>query len=195
MSNHGANHGAPDATETTEPTDNSRSPQTSRSGNHAGNHGNHGAGNHVPPPLYKGGNVNCPAADDLEQAVDDRMAERLDAARRRQQDRREERALLAGRRTAGLAARHRSKTDREAGVGTSDDLRVALGRLGPRQRRALQETAARAGELRNGSAPEVAAVYTAFAAVVEEVDKLERARGAAMAEVIRTVRPAKRGKV
>lgn len=76
---------------------------------------------------------------------------------------------------------------------TSAQLRVAISKLSPRQRMRMRDSVSRAGEDRNGT-PAVAAVYAALAAVITDVDRLERIKGAAEGNAPQAMRGARIGR-
>lgn len=83
------------------------------------------------------GRVGLGPARDLEQAIDERVAERIAVAERRRRARRDERAELARRRNAGLTLRHQ----RREPMSNRRDLRRAITDLTPGQRLEVIEIA------------------------------------------------------
>lgn len=73
---------------------------------------------------------------------------------------------------------------------TSDALRRAVADLAPRERAALGEKCRQAGERWAEHLPHIGAVWSAFADLVADVDRLDRARRAAHlpAETMRPMR-------
>ncbi|MFB4300636.1 hypothetical protein [Actinomadura sp. NTSP31] len=138
---------------------------------------------------------------DLRAAVNDRLADRLEANRTRRDGRITRLTELHQRRTHGLRQRHAAKLARtqattnpgEAGpphattppttpgspVDTDAALRRAIADLTERERATLRQQSQNAAGRWTATLPRVGAVWAAFAAVVAEIDRAERARVAA----------------